>query len=1028
MLRQLKTISLFLLIFLIFLPSFAFAQHAIGKLTFVQGRVDVLIPPATRAVPVKFGDAVFVGDIVRAKSNSKAEITFSDANIVRVASNTRVEISEYIFEESKGKGVLKLSRGKVHAIIQQKIAKKIATFGEANRFEIHTPTAIAGVRGTNFVVSFMRNSTSVLVFEGFVNTFNPKFPDLAVTVTSGYITTIPLDQPPQPARPATDAEKNMYKGDFTQGDSGGKSDAEDTVISEATSGDQMEPGAGETGTETPSPTGALTETPSTPTDIPQPPPISETIGTDTTPPVITIKGPQDPTNLRDAIFNVLADETVTFTYIIDNTIVVVSPNTSSDNFVIPDLKDGNHIVTIIATDQTGNKTTINYSWTVDGAGPIVTITPTSASPEAGSDLTTLNINLTSNEPATYSYTYTLDGKEKPGTRPLISIPNVSEGIHTLKIDVQAKDALGNPNSTSKSFDLDLNRYTLTGSISGTGNTLTGSATGDVAGVLNKDWGGWSISMSGSREGSSGSSWQMVSGGEGYDSDGYSSGYWIDKANGRYSGTTMTGTSQLTYLTTDTLGTGIGTVNGTYGEDTWQATDIGTGTYTETPLNFGGSINGDFMYWEGMSGDGWMEGLMGGTESLWSGSSSLLSLGTYENQNGNTLWGMDIGTEGSPGWTSDEGAFLGTIGGIALNDTLEGLAIGIYIKPNDDGYETGYIYSNDISGSLYPEIGMYELGGNLTAVTMGTTSIIEFSEEEYYGTIVGDITGSIGIESMNLIDQNWGVWRGGGGTYDSITSENWTAYAEGESYGLVYIEEENPPIPSSWTATVEGELYDLDRNIAGIWGSQITGSRIDTDNKLVGTSVGYLADISSNPFTAITSGEIIGIFNPNDYTWQAISAGVWIETSKFLEMATNEAGRVKLQQLNIPCVEVGRADLVGSNNFKTGNINVNLNNVIFFAPNTNARPGIWATNSVSGNYSGNPSGVSVPLSGNGLNANFNVHQWDTTNSKWLSTVRNGQGSITRGGPNVQNLRFKGVSAGTINQEMGTFSGTGAGIAR
>src|SRR4030042_6827596 len=301
MYRHLKTVSISLLLFLIFLPSLALSQTAVGKFTFVQGRVDVLRQPAPRAVPVKMGDAVFVGDIIRAKSASKAEITFNDGNIVRVAPNTRVEISEYMFEEAKGKGVLKLSRGKVQTIIQEKIAKRIATFGEANRFEIHTPTAIAGARGCNFIVSFQRNSSGVLVLEGTIFTYNPKFPDMAVTVTTGYITTIPLDQPAQPARPFTDAEKKMHEGDFAQGGSGEKSEAEDTVISEATTG-SAEPGEPEPGSESSSPTGNLTETPQNLTEIVQPPPITEPIGGDTTPPVINIAGPQSPTNLPDAIF------------------------------------------------------------------------------------------------------------------------------------------------------------------------------------------------------------------------------------------------------------------------------------------------------------------------------------------------------------------------------------------------------------------------------------------------------------------------------------------------------------------------------------------------------------------------------------------------------------------------------------------------------------------------------------------------------------------------------------------------------
>lgn len=1465
MFRQLKTISIFLLLFLIFLPSIAFAQTAIGKFTFVQGRVDVLRPPAPRAVPVKMGDAVFIGDIIRAKSNSKAEITFSEGNIVRVAPNTRVEISEYMFEETKGKGILKLSRGKVQAIIPEKIAKRIAAFGEANRFEIHTPTAIAGARGCNFIVSFQRNSSSVLVLEGAVLTYNPKFPDIAVTVNAGYITTIPFDQPVQPARPATDAEKKMYEGDFAPGGSGEKSEAEDTVISEATTV------PAEPGTPPPPPPPALP-----PPLSPETPPITETVGTDTIPPVITISGPPGLSNLPVSTFNVTSDETVTFTYQMESW-GAVSPDTTSDNFNLEGLPDGTYTLTVTATDQAGNSSTGSYTWTIDRTPPSVitappsptnlstasfgfnepvtytysldsgtstsgigsaiplsglseeehTITITSATDLAGNPMTTepysyswttdytapaitlsggppsptnkdmADFSVSSSEPVTYSYT--LDGSPasstslsslleglhtfsvtatdqadnssiesytwttdytkptvsispaaspEPDTEPPTTNVNISlssnepvtyscwidgtpidlplnlsgleEGSHTF--EVQATDAAENTSTEELSFDL--SRYSLTGSFYGCIGGVYGTASGEVAGVSNQDWGGWEIIMTGEGNNVPNEEWTLYAGGRSSDdiqSNNY--GYWLLIADGTsdFENQTLSGMSNLRYLSRDRLGKGTGFVDGTYdGSGNYQLTDQGYGTYTETPLAFSGYWGGDSLYhneggyfsyagydygliglalrpdnnydlltigeyndygygtaylWnsdfyaDSVNGDGqgrvigfsggiwknrtmdgaaaalyidpdgnagyltgdvsgayypdimmWMadgqltptqmttgldpenfqtgwgyldahlagnfdgsgsvkgwtygetyaygetlffvkdsEGLpwgiynlklgsgntfsdkpagdtnwsamIGGQgtfdyegdsgywlaeiEGTWSndgdirgdllngkyltptqmgtiggpfygisdaisgtwigesigtwsgtplafggnlnsglfqwdqdfylvvdggltglmgvaeinGSPSFLSLGTYNsdyetnNLYGGALWGVDV-----QGLSSDNGALLGITGGIVVLDgTLEGGLLSIYIKPNGDGYETGYIRSDsdNINGSLYPGLGMYELGGNLISVSMGTTSILPDNlnwDSIYgdspslhlvkgYGTIEGDLTGEIVSQSINLADQNWGIW--------------WAS-------SVSYSSEENPPIQSSWTATAEGESFDSDMNFVGIWGSQISGSRIDIDNKLIGSSTGYFADISSIPVTGISVGETLGTFDPNVYTWQAIQMGVWLETNKFLEMAGKVEGVPSnieaLEKLKIPCVEVGRANLTGSWSQSVNSMNVNMNDVIFFAPNTDARPSIWATNSVGGSYAGNPMGAVVGLSGNGLSANFNVQQWDTTNSKWLSSVTDGHGSITEGGSNVQNLNFHGAAAGAIDQEMRTISGTAAGVAK
>ena len=1030
MYRHLKTIRISLLLFLIFLPSLALSQTAVGKFTFVQGRVDVLRQPAPRAVPVKMGDAVFVGDIIRAKSASKAEITFKDGNIVRVAPNTRVEISEYMFDEAKGKGVLKLSRGKVQTIIQEKIAKRIATFGEVNRFEIHTPTAIAGARGCNFIVSFQKNSSNVLVLEGTVFTYNPKFPDMAVTVTAGYVATIPLNLPAQPARPFTDAEKKMHEGDFAPGGSGKKSESEDTVISEATTG-SAEPGEPEPGSESSSPTGNLTETPQNLTEIVQPPPIIETAGTDKTPPVINITGPPDLSNLPVSSFNVTSDETVTFTYQMESW-GAISSDTTSDNFNLEGLPDDTYMLKVTATDQSGNQSTVNYTWTIDRTGPVVSITPTSASPEAGTGLNSVNVNLSSNETSTYYYK--LNEGEWNETRASLVLTNLGEGLHT--VEVKAEDTLKNPSSMPPSdlpLTFELNQYSIAGNFYGCIAGVYGTASGEIAGVQNQNWGGWIIDMNGSG-GYPNPTWIVSAGGRSSDNiESNSNGYWLLVADGAtdYDLQTLSGTSSLKYLSYDRHGTGTGSLTGTHdGYGNYQLTDIGLGTYTETPLAFGGSTSGNFMYWngEGMSDSGLMQGLMGGTESLWSGSPSFLSLGTYEGQNGNTLWSMYIGTEDISGWTSDGGAILGSIGGIVLDDNLEGRALALYIKPNGEGYEAGYIRSDNVSGSLYKGIGMYELGGNLIAVSMDTTSISpdNLSWDGFYGdspslrlgkaygTIEGDIEGFVEGQTVSLVDQPWGIlWGSGGGLYTDTPSPNWIATAEGES-------------------------YDMDWNIVGIWGSQTIGSQW-SDNKIAGNSTGYFADISSTPITGISVGETLGTFDPNLYTWQAVSMGVWLETNKFLEMAATTEGQAKLQQLNIPCVEVGRTNLSGALLANDDYVSMVMDNVIFFAPNTGAKPSIWATNEVTGSYTftvpGQLDGIHItdPVNqfnisnGNGISADFQFKQWD--NGKWIGTIENGKAQPLSGGSYSGDVDFHGAGAGGYTgATSGSISGTAAGVAK
>lgn len=159
----------------------------------------------------------------------------------------------------------------------------------------------------------------------------------------------------------------------------------------------------------------------------------------------------------------------------------------------------------------------------------------------------------------------------------------------------------------------------------------------------------------------------------------------------------------------------------------------------------------------------------------------------------------------------------------------------------------------------------------------------------------------------------------------------------------------------------------------------------------------------------------------------------METNKFLDMAGCSGGvcsptaenKATLAQLNIPAVEVGRANLSGSGN----GLIVNMNDVIFFAPNNGQAPGIWATGNVNGTYSTAPNlGQAVTLAGNGLTTSFTPQTWDTGANKWAATV-NGGGTYTGTGTmNNTTVQMNGAGAGTINTGDSTFAGTAAGTAK
>lgn len=150
------------------LPTNAQAADVVGRLTQVEGRVDILRSGKLPAIPVKLNDGVQVGDIIRTKSTSKAQVTFIDNSTITIAPESRVAIEAYMFDSSKNKrsAVVQLFQGLAHVAVS-----KIFKAAEPD-FVVKTKTAIMGVRGTDFGVRLYPNSSDVLNFTGLLQVGN----------------------------------------------------------------------------------------------------------------------------------------------------------------------------------------------------------------------------------------------------------------------------------------------------------------------------------------------------------------------------------------------------------------------------------------------------------------------------------------------------------------------------------------------------------------------------------------------------------------------------------------------------------------------------------------------------------------------------------------------------------------------------------------------------------------------------------------------------------------------------------------
>jgi FecR-like protein len=190
------------------LPAAATAE-SIASVKLVSGVVELLRAGKLPAIKASAGDSLSAGDLVRTKSGGYAEVQYNDGTLLKIAQRSRVDIGDQAGGQGNDFSNARLVRGKVQAIVEPPVQS-----AKARRFEIRTPNAVAGVRGTDFVVTFQRNVTGVLVRRGTVYTYNRQLPDRVVNVTQSTLTTITAGYPPLKARPATKSEIDRIEKDI----------------------------------------------------------------------------------------------------------------------------------------------------------------------------------------------------------------------------------------------------------------------------------------------------------------------------------------------------------------------------------------------------------------------------------------------------------------------------------------------------------------------------------------------------------------------------------------------------------------------------------------------------------------------------------------------------------------------------------------------------------------------------------------------------------------------------------------------
>ena len=101
-------------------------------------------PTVTRAgsiASLKVGDSVQVGDVIETDADSKVKILLVDDSVLDIGAQSRVALDALSMEPSRRVARIDVTLGRFKLAVAK-------FFGGASDYEIRTPTAVAGVRGT----------------------------------------------------------------------------------------------------------------------------------------------------------------------------------------------------------------------------------------------------------------------------------------------------------------------------------------------------------------------------------------------------------------------------------------------------------------------------------------------------------------------------------------------------------------------------------------------------------------------------------------------------------------------------------------------------------------------------------------------------------------------------------------------------------------------------------------------------------------------------------------------------------------
>lgn len=160
-----------------------------AKLTYLEGQVSLTRDRAR--LPAEMDMTLLPGDTVETGKDAQAEVTLDDSSTVTLDPECKLGIGELSRDSASGGRVVRMN------LLSGELKAQIAKLAQNSSFEIESPTAVAAVRGTEFIVAYRPGqATEVMVLVGKVGVRRPRIKEAEVLLLEHHRLAVLLGRRP----------------------------------------------------------------------------------------------------------------------------------------------------------------------------------------------------------------------------------------------------------------------------------------------------------------------------------------------------------------------------------------------------------------------------------------------------------------------------------------------------------------------------------------------------------------------------------------------------------------------------------------------------------------------------------------------------------------------------------------------------------------------------------------------------------------------------------------------------------------